>query len=234
MGDDLEEITKVKQFLDNQFKIKDLGNLRYFLGFEVARSKEGLVLSQRKYALDLIEEAGLLASQPVSTPMVPGTKFPALTDQPFSDISGYRRLIGRLLYLTNTMPDLSFAVSTLSQFLSTPMKEHHEAAMRILRYLKQQPGQGLFFSADSSHKLTGFCDSDWASCVDTRKSVIGYNLFYGSSLVSWKSKKQSTISRSSSEAEYRAMATTVCEIQWLLYLLEDLQQPIQKPVGIVL
>lgn len=231
-GDDLAEIERVKLHLDTAFKIKDLGDLRYFLGFEVARSKQGLVLSQRKYALELIEEAGLLACQPVSTPMVPGTKFQLQTDTVFPDISAYRRLIGRLLYLTNTRPDLCFAVSTLSQFLAKPMKEHHDAALRVLRYLKMQPGQGLFFPVSCTHKITAFSDSDWASCLDTRRSVTGYNIFYGSSLVSWKSKKQSTVSRSSSEAEYRAIATTSCEVQWLLYLLADLHQTNVTPVSL--
>ncbi|BAT74885.1 hypothetical protein VIGAN_10114400, partial [Vigna angularis var. angularis] len=197
-----------------------------------ARSQQGINLSQRKYALELLEDAGLLGCQPVSTPIQPGTKFSKTEGKPYSDVQAYRRLLGRLLYLTNTRPDLCFAVSTLSQFLSNPLEDHYAAAIRILRYIKNNPGQGLFFPSNTEHALKAFSDSDWAACPDTRRSVTGFNVFYGASLISWKSKKQGTISRSSTEAEYRALASTTCEIQWLLYLLHDLKQPLPQPVSL--
>ena len=229
-GDDIQEIQTVKALLNAKFKIKDLGQLKYFLGLEIARSQQGINLSQRKYALELLEDAGLLGCQPVSTPIQPGTKFSKTEGKPYSDVQAYRRLLGRLLYLTNTRPDLCFAVSTLSQFLSNPLEDHYAAAIRILRYIKKNPGQGLFFPSNTEHSLKAFSDSDWAACPDTRRSVTGFNVFYGASLISWKSKKQDTISRSSTEAEYRALASTTCEIQWLLYLLHDLKQPLPQPV----
>jgi len=138
------------------------------------------------------------------------------------DISMYRRLIGQLIYLTNTRPDICFAVNHLSQFLSIPTMTHYQATLRVLRYLKANPGLGLFFPSGSPLQLKGFCDSDWASCPETRHSVTSFCIFFGDSLISWQSKKQNTVSRSSSQAEYRALASTTCEIQWLSYLLHDL------------
>ena len=231
-GNDLEEIRGIKQLLDNKFKIKDLGNLKYFLGMEIARSKEGISLYQRKYTLDLLQDTGMLGAKPVSTPMDYTLKLSKNSGTALSDISAYRRLIGKLLYLSHTRPDIAFVVNRLSQFLEAPSDIHQQAATRILRYLKGAPATGLFFNADSDLKLRGYSDSDWGACPDTRCSVTGFCFFLGSSLISWKSKKQPTVSRSSSEAEYRALAHATCEAQWLLYLLTDLHILHSAPVAI--
>jgi hypothetical protein len=136
--------------------------------------------------------------------------------------------------LTNTRPDISFSVQHLSQFVSKskPLVPHYTAATRILKYLKSAPAKGLFFPASSSLKLSGYADSDWARCHETRKSVTGYCVFIGSSLISWKSKKQNTVSRSSTEAEYRALASLTCEIQWLHYLLQYFKIKISNPASV--
>ena len=139
-----------------------------------------------------------------------------------ADTSSYRRLIGHLIYLTNTRPDIAFIVHTRRQFLFAPTTFHQQAASRLLRYLKANPGDDIFLPSKSSLQLRGFSDSDWATCPDTRKSITGYSIYLGDSLIFWKSKKQQTISCSSSEAEYRALATTTCELQWLTYLLTNL------------
>ncbi|XP_019150778.1 PREDICTED: uncharacterized protein LOC109147625 [Ipomoea nil] len=180
-------------------------------------------LCQRKYALEILKETGFLESKPAATPMVPGLKLVHSEGNPLPDAGSYRRLVGRLLYLTATRPDITFALQQLSQFVDTPTYILLTAAHRVLRYIKASPRQGIFYPSHASLHLKGFSDSDWAACNETRKSVTGYCIFLGSSLISWRSKKQATISRSSSEAKYRALAATVCEIQWLKYLLQDLK-----------
>lgn len=228
-GNSLPEINNIKAALHSNFHIKDLGHLKYFLGLEIAQSKIGIHICQRKYALDILDECGLLASKPATTPMTKGTRLNAQDGTPLPDPGAYRRLIGKLLYLTTTRPDISFSVQQLSQYMGHPTNLHHDAAIHVLRYIKSSPAQGLFYPSDSTLQLKGFSDSYWATCLDTRKSVTGYYVFLGSSLISWKSKKQSTVSRSSSEAEYRTLASTVCELQWLTYLLTDVQIPFLPP-----
>ena len=137
--------------------------------------------------------------------------------------SRYRKLIGRLLYLTLTRPDITYALHRLSQFLFEPRESHMLAVNRILQYLKGTPGRGLFFSSSLSMQVKAFCDVDWVGCPDTRRSITGYSVFLANSLISWRSKKQSIVPRSSVEAEYRAMATITCEIVWVLQLLRDLR-----------
>ncbi|PNY03100.1 retrovirus-related Pol polyprotein from transposon TNT 1-94 [Trifolium pratense] len=231
-GTDSNEIQNIKALLDEKFSIKDLGYLKYFLGFEVARTQAGISLCQRKYALDLIQDAGLLGAKPCSTPMQPQLQLHKSSGQAISEPTSYRRLIGRLLYLTHSRPEIAYAVSKLSQFLDKPTNEHMLAGLHVLRYVKNSPGQGLFFDSKSPLTLKGFSDSDWGACPDTRRSTTGFCFFLGNSLISWKSKKQNVVSRSSSEAEYRALAQTTCEGQWLKFLLQDLH--ISHPTPIVI
>jgi len=122
----------------------------------------------------------------------------------------------------NTIPDISFFVQCLSQFVQAPTKQHHQAAQRVLQYIKSSPAQGIFYPKDIDIQIKAFSDSDWASCILTRRSTTGFCIFLGESPISWKTKKQNTVSRSFSEAEYRALAATCCEVQWVTFLLEDL------------
>ncbi|XP_031262354.1 uncharacterized protein LOC116120541 [Pistacia vera] len=204
----------------------------WFYGAGIARSSEGIVLNQRKFALELILETGLSAAKPIDTPLEQHLKLtsyeydqkflPDAKDDLLTDPSVFRRMVGRLLYLTMTRPDISFTVQILSQHMQTPKQSHLEAALKVIRYVKKELALGLFMSAKSTKELIAFCDLDLASCAVNRKSVSGYCIKMGDSLLSWKSKKQNTIARSSAEAEYRSMAGAVAELVWLTGLLKKL------------
>jgi hypothetical protein len=221
-GDDNDGIKALKQHLFQNFQTKDLGPLRYFLGIEVAQSKSGIAISQRKYALDILEETGLMDCKPVDTPMDPNVKLLPDQGEPYSDPSRYRRLVGKLNYLTLTRPDISFPVSVVSQFLNSPCDSHWNAVVRILKYIKRAPGKGLVFTDNGHTNIVGYSDADWAGDPNDRRSTSGYCIFIGGNLISWKSKKQTVVSRSSTEAEYRAMAHATCELVWLKHLLQEL------------
>ncbi|XP_019431575.1 PREDICTED: uncharacterized protein LOC109338736 [Lupinus angustifolius] len=231
-SNDLYQIQYIKSVLHSEFSIKDLGKLKFFLGMEVARSREGITLYQRKYILDLLQQSGLLAAKPSSTPMDYSSKLQISLGETLKDPTPYRRLIGKLLYLTHTRPDISFVVGCLSQFLNIPTNLHHQAAFKILRYLKNSPAQGLYFPTHNPTTIKGYSDSDWGACLDTQRSITGWRFFLGSALISWKSKRQNTVSRSSTEAEYRALAMASCEAQWLLYLFRDLGIPHTFPISL--
>lgn len=185
VGNDDLAVTAFKTVLQTAFKLWDLGPAKYFLGFEIARNKTGILINQQKYALELLEEGGLLGCKPLSVPMKPNVKLSSSTGTALPDASVYRRLVERLLYLTHTRPDITYAVHKLSQYMFVPTDAHLQAAYRVLRYLKNDPSQGLFYSASSPMKLTAYSDADWAACPDSRQSITGYCVFLGDSLVSW-------------------------------------------------
>ncbi|XP_042958161.1 uncharacterized mitochondrial protein AtMg00810-like [Carya illinoinensis] len=147
----------------------------------------------------------------------------------FNDPTLYRQLVGKLLYLTHTRPNFTHNVHLLSQFMETPRIPNYNAILKVLRYLKGTPGQGLFFPVDSQLNLTAYLDASLVDCPDTRLSTTRFYVFIGKSLVSWKSKKQTTVSRSSAESEYRSIASVVCKLTWLRYLLSDLHVNISGP-----
>ena len=222
-GSDQDGIQKLKQHLFTHFQTKDLGKLKYFLGIEIAQSSSGVVLSQRKYALDILEETGMLDCKPVDTPMDPNVKLVPGQGEPLGDPGRYRRLVGKLNYLTITRPDISFPVSVVSQFLQSPCDSHWDAVIRILRYIKSTPGQGVLYENRGHTQVVGYTDADWAGSPTDRRSTSGYCVFIGGNLISWKSKKQDVVARSSAEAEYRAMALATCELIWLRHLLRELR-----------
>ncbi|RVW69943.1 Retrovirus-related Pol polyprotein from transposon TNT 1-94 [Vitis vinifera] len=222
-GSDQDGIQKLKQHLFTHFQTKDLGKLKYFLGIEIAQSSSGVVLSQRKYALDILEETGMLDCKPVDTPMDPNVKLVPGQGEPLGDPGRYRRLVGKLNYLTITRPDISFPVSVVSQFLQSPCDSHWDAVIRILRYIKSTPGQGVLYENRGHTQVVGYTDADWAGSPTDRRSTSGYCVFIGGNLISWKSKKQDVVARSSAEAEYQAMALATCELIWLRHLLQELR-----------
>jgi len=238
-GSNISVIEETKASLHEAFKIKDLGTLKFFLGMEFNRSSKGILVNQRKYALEIISELGIGAVKPAWTPLEVNTKLTTqdldelmqkTDDDMLEDKTKYQRLIGKMLYLTLTRPDIAYAVQTLSLFLQQPKKSHWDATVRVMKYIKREPALGILLSSQVSNSLTVFCDSDWASCPNTRKSVSGFLVKHGSSLISWKSKKQSVVSRISAEAEYRSMANAVSEVVWLTALLKELNSEVAAPV----
>lgn len=149
---------------------------------------------------------------------------------PLEDPNCYRMLIGKLLYLGLTGPDISHVTQQLSQYPQEPHNHHLQAALHVLRYLKRTLGLGLFYSANSTLKLQGHYDLDWATCRISRKSLTRYCIQLGNSLISWESKKQSIVSKFTAEAEYRSMSTTTCELRWISYLLTDLHVSTILPI----
>ncbi|XP_058763806.1 uncharacterized mitochondrial protein AtMg00810-like [Vicia villosa] len=231
-GNSLKEIAHVKHLLDQKFRIKDLGALRFFLGFEISRYDAGIFFNQRKYTLELLEDTSYFAAKPSHVPYDPTLKLTTTDGDLLSKPATYRRLVGRLVYLTNSRPDISYAVQNLSQYVSQPRAPHLKDANRILRYLQACPAKGILFSSSSQFQLYGFVDSDWARCSETRKSITSFCVMMGDSTICWKSKKQQTVSRSSTEVEYRALASLTFELQWLQYLFADLQVQFSKPASV--
>ncbi|KAL5566537.1 hypothetical protein UlMin_029701 [Ulmus minor] len=236
-------IQSLKSSLDAKFKLKDLGPLCFFLGLEIARTERGISVSQRPYVLQILADTGYLSCKPTTTPMEVNLKLSQDDGEVFSYLSLYRRLIVKLLYLTITRLNLSYAVNKFSQFLAKPRLPHFKVVQRVFQYVKGTPSQGLFFPSSLDVQLRAFAEAqlptsldvqlkvfsnaDWASCPDTRHSVFGFCV--GESLISWKFKKQVTISRSSAEAEYRYMENATCEVTWLLSLLKEFGVNHSKP-----
>lgn len=190
-------------------------------------------MTQKKFTKELLQECNMDLSQIAKTPLHVHLKLAADTGEFFSDPVLYRSLVGKLNFLTHTRPDLSYVVQTLSQYMHQPRLQHYTALHHVMRYPAGTIGQGILLSATPQLTLKAYSDSDWASCPDTRRSVIGYVMLLGSSPVSWKSKKQATVSKSSAEAEYRAMAAAASEITWLVRLLQELGVNDLQPIKLL-
>ncbi|RVW97724.1 Retrovirus-related Pol polyprotein from transposon RE2 [Vitis vinifera] len=176
-------------------------------------------------------ETGMSGCQLVNTPIEEGLKLCVEPNQVSTNKGRYRRLVGRLMYLAHTRPDLAYALSVVSQYMHNPGEQHMNAVMHILRYLKNAPGKGILFAKNVNHQsIEVYTDADWASAVDDRRSTSGYFTFVGGNLVTWKSKKQNVVARSSAEAEFRGMALGLCEALWLRLLLQDLGYLSRQPI----
>lgn len=211
--------------LNSEFALKDLGDLHYFLGIEVRPNREGgLHLSQEKYTIDLLSKVGMQSSKPSLTPLSSSEKLSLAEGVPLSQEDGtkYRSLVGALQYLTLTRHDISFAVNKVCQFLHAPTSAHWTAAKHILRYVKHTLNVVLTFTKSSSTLVSALSDSDWAGCLDDRRSTGGFAIFFGPNLISWCAKKQAIMSRSSTEAEYKTLANATAKIILVKSMLKEL------------
>ncbi|KAG8498333.1 hypothetical protein CXB51_007179 [Gossypium anomalum] len=206
-----------------EFSLKDMGDLHYFLGIEVTRTSVGsLHLCQRKYIRDLLERSGLANAKHVNTPMVSSSVLSEDDGDRLSDPTEYRSLAGALQYIVLTRSDIAYAMNRVCQFMHSPTSEHLVALKRILRYLCGTISYGLVFRSSDRLSLVGYADANWGLDVDDRRSTTGYCVFYGQTPVSWSSKKQQIVSRSTAEAEYRSLTAAASDVTWLLSLLHEL------------
>ncbi|XP_057745218.1 uncharacterized mitochondrial protein AtMg00810-like [Arachis stenosperma] len=231
-GDAVDGISNLKAPLHRIFKMKDLGSLSYFLGLKVISTDDGIYLSQVKYASDLLARADITDSRTEYTPLEPNVCFTPMDDTVLDNPTLYRQLVGGLVYLTVTRPDIAYLVHVLSQFLSASRTTHYAAALRVLCYIKGILFHGLYFFTHSSLSLQAYSDADWAGDPTYRRSTTGYCLFFGDSLISWRVKKQMFIARSSTEAKYRAFADTTSEVVSICWLLEDFGAPQSSPIDV--
>ncbi|GAU29238.1 hypothetical protein TSUD_362280 [Trifolium subterraneum] len=221
------------QKLNVQFALKQLGEVDYFLGIQVQHNKSGgLLLHQSTYIKDLLSKTNMENCKPIGSPMVNSCRLSKFGTDAMTDASLYRSTVGALQYATLTRPDIAYSVNKVCQFMSHPLESHWKAVKRILRYLKGTINHGLLLHPSTSSppfSLRAYSDADWATDQDDRRSTSGSCIYFGPNLVSWSSKKQQLVARSSTEAEYRSMANTTAELLWIQSLLQELQVPFHTP-----
>ncbi|XP_057830103.2 uncharacterized mitochondrial protein AtMg00810-like [Cryptomeria japonica] len=214
MGED-HLIIKCKQDLASEFDMKDLGFLHYFLGLEVWQEENYIILNQGKYTIDILNRFGMMDIKPMSAPME--TNLHKLKDaaskSELVDPTLYRQIIGSLMYLVNTWPDIFYATNTLSQFMCKPRKIYLVAVKHIMRYLRGTIGLGLKYD-NVEICLHGYSDSDWAGSVVDRKSTSGCCFSFRSAMIAWFSRKQPSVAQSSTKAEYIAALMGAQEAVW--------------------
>jgi len=220
-GNSEKLIDGIKEQMSQVFEMKDLGELHYCLGLEVWRNAGRTFVTQGKYVRELLRKFRMDQCNAVSVPMQQNLKLHLNDGSNEADGTLYRQLVGSLNYLTTTRPDIAYSVSVLSQFMARPLDSHWQAAKAVLRYLKGTVDFGIEYTDSSDVQLTGFSDSDWAGNPDDRRSTTGYAFSIGSGIISWSSKKQTTVSLSSTEAEYKALCAATCEAVWLRRILQD-------------
>ncbi|MCO5599703.1 hypothetical protein L7F22_053808 [Adiantum nelumboides] len=223
-GDALKDVEHVKALLCHQFDMKDLGELRYFLGIEMICNEGGIWQSQKKYGLDMLMKYGMADCKPIFTPLDQNLKSRIDEGEVLDGATMYRRIVGSLIYMTISRPDLSYAVGLVSQFMQLPRKPHLDAMRRILRrYVRATLDYTLFYDTSTQVQVHGYTNFDWTGSSFDCQSTNGYMFPFGSAAITWSSKKQSTVAFSSTEAQYRVAALADCEVAWLEMLLQDLE-----------
>jgi hypothetical protein len=207
--------------MSRDFEMSMMGELQFFLGLQIKQSKEGTFVHLSKYTKDIVQKFKMEDSKAMMTPMSMTTALDADEEGEHVNQKEYRSMIGSLLYLTATRPDIQFSVCLCAHFQVSPRTSHRQVVKRIFRYLRHTPDFGIWSSASSSLALHGFSDADFAGCRLVRKSTSGTCQFLGSSLVSWSSRKQSSVAQSTAEAEYVAAASCCSQLLWISYTMSD-------------
>ncbi|CAJ2671832.1 unnamed protein product [Trifolium pratense] len=224
-GNDDNLVSEFKNSMKDNFAMTDLGKIRYFLGVEVIQDSRGIFINQQKYATEILTRFNMDSCNSVCSPIVPGTKLIKDESGKAVDSTQFKQIVGCLMYLTATRPDLCYSVCLIARYMERPTEIHLAAAKRILRYLKGTMKYGILYeSGEVVIKLEGWTDSDYAGDSDDRKSTSGYIFKVGSGAISWSSKKQPIVTLSTTEAEYVAAASCACQAVWLRKILEQLGQ----------
>ena len=221
-GDDERMISDFKSSMMREFEMIDLGKMRYLLGIEVMQFDGGIFICQAKYVVDVLRRFGMEHCNSVGNPMVPGIKISKDEHGDEMDGSLFKKMIGSLMYLTATRPDIMYAVSLLSRYMSRPTGVHYEAAKRILRYLQGTSKFGIFYKRNGNHELIGFTDSDYAGSLEDRRSTSGYIFILSGAAVAWSSRKQPIVTLSTTEAEFVAAAGSSCQAIWMQRVLKKI------------
>lgn len=222
IGNDEDMFKRFKESMKKEFDMTNLGKMRYFLGVEVVQNSDGIFIGQRKYAREVLERFGMKQSNSVYNPIVPGCKLSKDGSGAGIDATMYKQMVGSLMYLTATRPDLMYSVCLISRYMEKPTKMHLQAVKRIYRYLKGTVELGIRYRRCGEGSLVAFADSDYAGDVDDRKSTSGYLFMLEIGAVSWSSKKQPVVTLSTIEAEFIAAASCACQGVWLRRILEKL------------
>ena len=221
VGADLGEIRRVKSQLVASFDMKDLWDLHYFLGIEVIRTPKGILISQRHYALSMLFKFGMAECKCISTPLDRNVKLRPDSGQA-CDATLFRQIVGSLIYLTITHPDLSYPLGLINQYMSQPKAEHLQCAQRILHYVSGTKDRALLYQTGIVEQLVGYTDVDWDGNVGDRKLAFRFPFSLGSAAIACNSKKQPTVALSSTEARYRGAVVATCESIWMKRLLKHL------------
>ncbi|CAJ2663476.1 unnamed protein product [Trifolium pratense] len=231
-GNDQELFERFKTSMENNFAMTDLGKMRFFLGVEVKQTKEGIFMFQQKYASEILKRFKMENCNSVCNPIVPGNKLKKDENGIACDATNYKQMVGCLMYLLATRPDLAFSVCLVARFMERPTDIHVAAVKRILRYLKGTISYGLWYKKQEKDELIGWSDSDYAGDLDDRKSTSGYVFMIGSKAVSWSSKKQPIVTLSTTEAEFIAAANCACQAIWLSRLIAHISSDMNECITI--
>ncbi|KAJ9536752.1 LOW QUALITY PROTEIN: hypothetical protein OSB04_un000056 [Centaurea solstitialis] len=219
---------KFELLMKSEYKMSMMGELTFFLGLQIKQSEKGIFINQGKYVHEMLKKFDLTSCTPMKTPMAPPLSLDKDSKGKPVDVTLYRGMIGSLLYLTASRPDIMYSTCLCARYQAEPKESHLTAVKRIFRYLKGTPNMGLWYSKDSGFDLTAYSDSDFAGCKIDRKSTTGGCHLLGGKLVSWTSKKQNSVSTSTAEAEYVAAGICCAQVLWLRNQLQDYDIQLSK------